>query len=252
MRESASGSPVVEATDLFRSFGRKEALSGVSLTVNAGESVALFGPNGAGKTTLLRTLGGLLRPTRGSAAIHGHLLPGDAADRSRIGIVSHQSLLYDALSARENVVFAARLYRVGDPAAAAALALERMGMSAKMDVPVRSLSRGMQQRVSIARAIVHSPAVILADEPYAGLDDDGARSLTMFLNELRLGGTAMIVVTHNIAEGLSLATRAVVMNAGRIVHNAESGAVSESAFQSEYRNLTGRGTATGPAATIVR
>jgi heme exporter protein A len=238
MRESANGSPVVEAIDLVRSFGRKEALSGVSLAMSAGDCVALFGPNGAGKTTLLRTLGGLLRPTRGTAAIQGHALPGDAAVRSRIGIISHHSLLYDALTALENVVFAARLYRVADPAASAARSLDRMGMSAKMNVPVRSLSRGMQQRVSIARAMVHSPAVILADEPYSGLDDDGARSLTMLLNELRSAGAAMIVVTHNIAEGLSLATRAMVMNGGRIVHVADTASLTEAAFQSEYRQLT--------------
>lgn len=250
MRETANGSPVVEAKDLFRSFGRKEALSGVSLTVNVGDSIALFGPNGAGKTTLLRTLGGLLRPTRGEAAIEGHLLPGDAILRSRIGIISHHSLLYEALTAAENVAFAARLYRVADPVAAAARSLERMGMSAWMNVPVRSLSRGMQQRVSIARAMVHSPAVILADEPYSGLDDDGARSLTALLNELRSAGAAMIVVTHNISEGLSLATRAVVMNAGRIVYSGERASLTESTFQSEYRELVGVRAADRPSAEI--
>ena len=239
MRETANRPPVVEAKELFRSFGRKEALTGVSLAVNAGDCIALFGPNGAGKTTLLRTLGGLLRPTRGEAAIEGRLLPGDASLRSRIGIISHHSLLYDALTAAENVVFAARLYRVADPVAAAARSLERMGIPVGMNAPVRSLSRGMRQRVSIARAIVHSPAVILADEPYSGLDDEGARSLTGLLNELRSAGAAMVVVTHNISEGLSLATRAVVMNSGRIVLSGDRGSLTESTFQSDYRKLVG-------------
>lgn len=217
MGTSAKGSPVVQAKGLYRSFGRKEALCGVSLAVDGGECLALFGPNGAGKTTLLKTLAGLLRPTRGEASIEGHRLPGDSAVRGRVGIISHHSLLYDALTAGENVVFAAELYRVNQPREAAERALERMGMSSRINVPVRALSRGMQQRVSIARAMVHSPAVILADEPYSGLDDEGSRSLTALLSELRSSGAAMIVVTHNRAEGLSLATHSAEMKAGQIV-----------------------------------
>jgi heme exporter protein A len=182
--------------------------------------VALFGPNGAGKTTLLRTLAGLLRPTRGEASIEGRTLPGDAGVRARVGIISHHSLLYDALTALENVTFAASLYSVPDPAVAATRALDRMGMSAKMNSPVRSLSRGMQQRVSIARATVHSPSVILADEPYSGLDEEGSRSLTALLGELRDAGAAMIVVTHNVAEGKSIATHIGEMNAGRMIRTS--------------------------------
>jgi heme exporter protein A len=241
MNETASGSPAVEAKDLFRSFGRKEALSGVSIAVHAGECVALFGPNGAGKTTLLRTFGGLLRPTRGGASIEGRSLPGDAAIRAHVGMVSHHSLLYDALSALENVMFAARLYSMQDPRGAATRTLDRMGMSAKMNAPVRSLSRGMQQRVSIARATVHSPVVILADEPYSGLDEEGSRSLTVLLGELRAAGAAMIVVTHNISEGFALATHAAVMSAGRIVSYAPRDSMNDAGFPARYRALVGGG-----------
>jgi heme ABC exporter, ATP-binding protein CcmA len=239
MRPSSSSSPEVETKELFRSFGRKNALSGVSFTVRAGECLALFGPNGAGKTTLLRTLAGLLRPTGGEARIEGHALPGGPGVRARIGIVSHHSLLYDALTALENVTFAARLYSVSQPEAAAADVLRRLGMSAKMNSPVRSLSRGMQQRVSIARAMVHAPAVILADEPYSGLDDEGSRSLTTLLNELREAGAAMIVVTHNISEGLAVATHASVMSAGKMVTNLAREAIDEASFPAHYRNLVG-------------
>jgi heme exporter protein A len=239
MREPANPPPVVEAIELSRSFGRKEALSGVSFTVCAGECLALFGPNGAGKTTLLRTLAGLLRPSRGQARIEGHAIPGGAGVRSRVGIVSHHSMLYDALSALENVVFAARLYGVASPASAGASALERMGMSSKMNSPVRSLSRGMQQRVSIARAMVHSPSVILADEPYSGLDEEGSRSLTSYLAEVRSAGAAMIVVTHNISEGLALASHAAVMNAGRMVSILARESINEASFPAQYRTLIG-------------
>lgn len=239
MHSSAGTAPEVEAKELVRSFGRKNALSGASFTVHAGECLALFGPNGAGKTTLLRTLAGLLRPTSGEARIEGRLLPGGPEVRARIGIVSHHSLLYDALTALENVSFAARLYSVAQPEAAAAAVLQRMGLSAKLNAPVRSLSRGMQQRVSISRAMVHSPAVILADEPYSGLDDEGSRSLTTLLGELRASGAAMIVVTHNIPEGLNVATHAAVMSGGKMVSHLSRGAIDEADFPAHYRALTG-------------
>ena len=240
MQECSSAAPAVEAEGLVRSFGRKEALSGVSFTLRTGECLALFGPNGAGKTTLLRTLCGLLKPTRGHARIQGVELPGDSTTRSRVGLISHHTLLYDALSARENVTFAARLYGMPDAGMAAARALERMGISARMNAPVRSLSRGMQQRVSIARATVHAPSVILADEPYAGLDDEGSRSLTTLLAELRGAGTAMILVTHNIAEGLAIATHAGVLVAGRLKTLVPRSSVDEATFPDQYRALAGR------------
>jgi len=237
MHQSAAGAPVVETTDLSRSFGRKTALSGVSIAVRGGECLAVFGPNGAGKTTLLRTLAGLLRPTTGSARINGNALPGGPDVRGAVGIVSHQSLLYDALTVLENVTFAARLYSVTDPAGAAIRALERMGMASRLNAPVRSLSRGMQQRVSIARGTVHSPSLILADEPYAGLDDDGSRSLTALLGELRDAGGAMVVVTHNIAEGLNLATHVAVMREGRVVSFSARDSIDEASFPAQYRAL---------------
>ena len=245
MQGSSSAAPAVEAEGLVRSFGRKQALSGVSFTLRIGECLALFGPNGAGKTTLLRTLCGLLKPTRGRARINGAELPGGSAIRSRIGLITHHTLLYDALSARENVTFAARLYGMPEAGPAAARALDRMGISARMNAPVRSLSRGMQQRVSIARATVHTPSVILADEPYAGLDDDGARSLTSLLGELRAAGTAIILVTHNIAEGLSVATHAGILVAGRFATLVPRSSLDDAAFHEQYRAITGGAQAGG-------
>ncbi|HST08469.1 MAG TPA: heme ABC exporter ATP-binding protein CcmA, partial [Gemmatimonadaceae bacterium] len=177
--------PIVEVNDLARSFGSRRALAGVSLSLSAGECLAVFGPNGAGKTTLLRVLAGLLKPTSGTARVSGIELPGGALARSRIGLISHHTMLYDALTPRENVSFAARLYGIRDASARVDDALRRMSMLDRANAPVRSLSRGMQQRVSIARAMVHSPQLVLADEPYSGLDDSGARALTALLQELR-------------------------------------------------------------------
>src|SRR5688500_20345708 len=141
----SADAPLLEAAGLGRSFGSRRAVADVSLSLRAGECLALFGPNGAGKTTLLRVLAGLLKPSAGSARTSGISLPGGAAARSRIGLISHHTMLYDALSAREKVSFAAGLYGVRDRARVES-ALGRMSMLERADTSVRSLSRGMQQR----------------------------------------------------------------------------------------------------------
>ena len=226
--------PVVEADSLSRAFGHTQAVADVSFSLAAGECLALFGPNGAGKSTLLRVLAGLLKPSRGRATVSGVALPGGAEVRSKVGLISHHTMLYDALSARENVSFAARLHGIADSGRVTA-ALERMSLLDQADAPVRSLSRGMQQRVSIARAMVHSPRLVLADEPYNGLDDKGARALTSLLHELRAAGTAIILVTHNLPEGLALASRAIMMNRGRFVRDELRSQLNAASYADSYR-----------------
>jgi heme exporter protein A len=234
-----NGNPVavVEADSIARAFGARRAVDGVTLRVQSGETLALFGPNGAGKTTLLRLLGGLLKPTGGSAKVGGEKVPGGAAVRRQIGLISHHTLLYDALTARENVEFFARLYGVKSPRDSAVRSLERMRIADRADTPVRALSRGMKQRVSIARATVHNPTVVLADEPFTGLDASGARALSDLLAELRSSGAALVLVTHNIDEGLSLATHAAVMHRGKLVRSDIRSSIDESKFAAEYREL---------------
>jgi heme exporter protein A len=232
---------VMEADSVARAFGARRAVDGVSLSVHAGECLAVFGPNGAGKTTLLRLLGGLLKPSSGTARIAGEKVPGGPAIRRRIGLISHRTLLYDALTARENVEFFARLYEVADPGAAATRALDRMKIADRAATPVRALSRGMKQRVSIARATVHGPGVVLADEPFAGLDVTGATALSELLGELRSSGAALLLVTHNIDEGLSLATHAAIMHEGQLLHNSRADALPPSEFNLRYRQLVSAG-----------
>ncbi len=234
---SASGPapPIVEVAELAREFGSRRAVAGVTFSLAAGECLALFGPNGAGKTTLLRVLAGLLRPTSGSARVCGIQLPGGALARSRVGLISHHTMLYEALSSRENVSFSARLYGIRDSRARVEDSLRRMSMLERADTPVRSLSRGMQQRVSIARAMVHSPQLVLADEPYSGLDESGARALTSLLQELRSAGSAIIVVTHNLVEGLSLATYAAVMQRGKFVRYDAADRINAGSYVTAYR-----------------
>jgi len=238
---STGATPIVEVADLTREFGPTQAVAGVTLSLAPGECLALFGPNGAGKTTLLRVLAGLLKPTSGSARISGIALPGGPLARSRVGLISHHTMLYEALSARENVTFSAHLYGIRDARARVEDALRRMSMLDRADASVRSLSRGMQQRVSIARAMVHSPQLVLADEPYSGLDESGARALTLVLQELRSAGTAIIVVTHNLIEGLSLATHAAVMQRGRFVRYEAASRIDAKSYAATYREALAAG-----------
>jgi len=236
-----AAAPVVEVANLTREFGPRQAVAGVTFSLAPGECLALFGPNGAGKTTLLRVLAGLLKPTSGTARISGIVLPGGPLARSRVGLISHHTMLYDSLSARENVSFSARLYGIRDAKARVEDSLLRMSMLERGDAPVRSLSRGMQQRVSIARAMVHSPQLVLADEPYSGLDESGARSLTAVLQELRSAGTAIIVVTHNLLEGLSLATHAAVMQRGKFVRYDSAENIDPRSYAISYREALATG-----------
>ena len=228
--------PLVEAKALARSFGARRAVDGVDVALAPGECLALFGPNGAGKTTLLRLLAGLLSPTAGTAAIGSVPLPGASA-RGRIGLVSHRSMLYDALTARENVTFAARLHGLTDVDGAVQRALEALRVADRADVAVRALSRGLQQRVAIARAIVHAPDVLLADEPYTGLDEQGGAALTSLLLERRAAGAALVVVTHHLQEGLALASHAAVMRAGRFVRFDRVDGLDAVRYAADYREM---------------
>jgi heme exporter protein A len=232
---------MVEATELARVFGPRKAVAGVTFSLAPGDCLAIFGPNGAGKTTLLRLLAGLLKPSSGTARLAGIPLPGGTLARSRVGLISHHTMLYEALSARENVSFAARLYGIRDPLKRVDDSLRRMSMIERADAPVRLLSRGMQQRVSIARAMVHSPQVVLADEPYSGLDESGARALTALLRELRSAGTAVVIVTHNLTEGLSLATHVAVMQRGKFVRYDASDRLDPASYAATYREAVASG-----------
>jgi heme exporter protein A len=232
-----SHAPVVESEGLVRAFGSRRAVDGVSLTLRAGECLALFGPNGAGKTTLLRLLAGLLAPTAGQCRVSGVSLRSGRAARAQVGLVSHASMLYAALTAHENVEFAARMYGVADPAGAATRALAQMRVADRAKAPVRALSRGLQQRVSIARAIVHAPRLLLCDEPYTGLDEVGSAALTAALAERRDAGAALLLVTHNLGEGLALATHAAIMRRGRFARHESRTALDPASYASAYRDL---------------
>ena len=206
---------LLSATGLVRRFGAARALDGVDLSLGAGETFVLAGPNGAGKTTLLRVLAGLTRPTAGTVMVRGRRVQaGDAESRRPIGLVSHHSLLYDDLPLVENLVFAARLYGLEDPAGRAAAALASAGLAARAQASPRALSRGLLQRAAIARALLHQPALLLLDEPFTGLDAEAAAGLRRSLERHAEAGGSAVVVTHHVSEAWPLATHVGVLRAG--------------------------------------
>jgi heme exporter protein A len=238
LTQPQEGVPVCETVALVRRFGRRRAVNGIDLRIGAGECLALFGPNGAGKTTLLRLLAGLLRPTSGEVRILGApLTSGAVAQRGEVGLISHQSMLYDVLTVAENIEFAAKLHGVRDTRSATAAAVERLGLRGRELTPVRALSRGWQQRVSIARAIVHQPALVLLDEPYTGLDVAGASALTLLLRSLRDAGSALALVTHSVDEGLALSTHAAILLDGTIRTIERADGLDPAAYAESYRRM---------------
>jgi heme exporter protein A len=223
MMAEPSSNSAIAAERLCKKFGAVRAVQDVSFSVATGECVALFGLNGAGKTTLLRLLTGSLRLTSGSFTIDG-LDPrrDDLEIRSRIGLISHQSFLYDDLTARQNLEFFARLYAVPEPARRAAELLDEMALSSRADDSVGTFSRGMQQRVSLARALVHRPALIFLDEPFTGLDPQAARALRAMLERIRDERRTILMTTHDLARGLELSDRWITLSRGRILDQGAS------------------------------
>jgi len=196
---------------LERRFGDRPALRGVSVRVGEGQTLAVFGANGAGKTTLLRVLATLLRPHGGSVSVLGASLPGEAWKvRGRVGFVGHEPLLYPDLTARENLLFHARLH--GVDASRAERLLREVGVAGRAGDPVRELSRGMVQRLAAARAVLHDPAVLLLDEPRAGLDRAAAEYLEPLVG--RASGRTRVFVTHDVERGLREADVVLGLRAG--------------------------------------
>ncbi|MFZ5918730.1 MAG: heme ABC exporter ATP-binding protein CcmA [Chloroflexota bacterium] len=229
---------IIEVRHVGKSFGSHVVLRGVSLSVNEGEFLTLVGPNGAGKTTFLRILAALSRPSSGQVWVDGWNLADGAAElRQRIGFISHQPLLYGDLTAEENLRFYGRLYSVPDLAARIDEVLQQVGLLARRRDAVRAFSRGMQQRLAIARAILHHPAVMLLDEPYTGLDQQAAAMLDEVMRAVGTHSRTVLMTTHDLERGLEMSDRVAILVNGQVAFEAPRAGLTQISFRQAYQDV---------------
>ena len=258
---TAAAPAMIELRKLTKAFGRKVVLRGIDLTVGAGESLVIFGPNGAGKTTLMRILASLSRPSSGTVHIGGlDMATHSDGIRRHLGLVSHAPLLYDSLTGEENLRFFARLYRMPDPGPRIMSLLEQVGLVRRRGDLVRTYSRGMVQRLAIARALLHDPQVLLLDEPDTGLDPQAAEMLHHLLAKLgnhttgevagsdgvattpsegSSFGRTIVTITHSIERGLAIADRVAIIANGRVVYEADAAGLGSTDFRPIYDHYVG-------------
>lgn len=239
---AASVETVVEARGLVKEYGAVVAVDGIDLALGRGEFLTIFGPNGAGKSSLLKMLAGAMRATRGTVSIGG--VPLDFSDgewRRRVGMLSHQGFLYPQLTAEENLRFYGKLFGLDDLDRRIPARLERVGLADRARSAVHGLSHGMRQRLALARALLHDPDLVLLDEPYTGLDPAAATVLREVLRELRSGRRTVVMVTHNLTEGLALATRVAIQVRGRLAWEGARADVEEVGFERFYHEVVDEG-----------
>lgn len=220
------GAPALVVRELVQRLGRTEVLRGVSFQVDAGEVLAIMGPNGAGKTTLLRVLGTLLPPTRGQVLVCGcDVRASGPGLRRSIGFLGHHTFLYPQLTGWENLWFWARAFAVPGPEARVREMLEAVGLALFAHEPVRHYSRGMQQRLALARALLHDPVLLLLDEPYTGLDPEAAALLDGFIRQWRGRGRTVVMTSHDPGRSLAASDRVLVLRRGRVAWLGPSAAM---------------------------
>lgn len=230
---------MIKVNGLVKQFGLNPVLRGVNLHVAAREFVTLVGANGAGKSTLLRIVATLSRPTAGEVRVGGWLLPQQASRvRRHIGLVSHHPLLYGDLSAAENLQFYARLYQLPDAEERVIEGLRLVGLFGRQRDPVRTFSRGMLQRLTIARATLHEPEVLLLDEPYTGLDQEATALLNDLLLQQMEKGRTILMITHDLVHGLQLCDRIAILSRGKIAVEVERQQTNPAEFLELYTQVT--------------
>jgi ABC-type multidrug transport system ATPase subunit len=208
---------ILRARDIQKRFGRRRILQGASLDLAPGEIVHLSGANGSGKTTFAQIVATVLRADRGTVSLDGEPVERRLrAARRALGFASHRPLLYLGLTPLENLAFFGRLAGVGDAPARALAMLDRFGLAPFARTPIERFSRGMLQRVALTRALLPEPRVLVLDEPYAGLDDEGASTLNGLLAEARARGAAALIISHERARAGALVSRGLTLRAGRI------------------------------------
>ena len=228
---------VVEAENLQKTFAWVPVLDDVSCCIAAGEIIGIFGPNGAGKTTFLRLLATLLKPSGGTLTLFGGA-PYEPAVRRKLGFLGHESFLYPDLTPRENLTFYGRAYCLTDLPNRIADILTQVGLHDWGNTPVRTFSRGMEQRLALARALLHEPDLLLLDEPYTGLDSYGVAILQHALAHAKTQGKTVMLTTHDFALGLALCDRALIFNRGRLSWQSDGRLPSVEEFIEIYQAKT--------------
>ncbi len=239
----ASGPPRLEVEGLTRAFGARVALEDVTFSLEAGGFLVVLGPNGAGKTTLLSILARILRPDGGRVLLDGEdWLSADPARQRELGLASHATFLYDGLTAAENLAFYAVLYGLADPAGAARGALAEAGLERLADRRAGTFSRGESQRLTIARALLHKPRLLLLDEPFSGLDPAAARRLGATLSQVHGAGRTVVLTTHDLARAPEAATHVMVLADGAVRAAGTLAAMTAADLEEAYgRALAGGG-----------
>ena len=225
---------LIFARGLEKRFGPVRALRALDLEVRAGSTLAVIGPNGAGKSTLLRLLSGLTRPSGGTLRV-GRNRGDRRSRRGQVGLIAHSSFLYPTLSARENLILAARLYQVANPAERADALLEEQDLAWVAERRAGSFSRGMSQRLSIARGLVHDPEIVLLDEPFSGLDPRAASRLAERLGALRTAHRTVVLVTHDLARAAELSDEILLLVRGESVALPSRAGRDAAALEQHYR-----------------
>ncbi len=233
--------PIIKAEKVEKIFGHIKALRGIDLTVRKGEFLTIFGPNGAGKTTLIKILTMLMKPTSGKIIIAGaDIAKEKSAELKRmIGMISHNTFLYDNLTAHENLRFYASMYNSKADKEKLYSLLSEVGLYDRKDDPVRTYSRGMQQRLSIARGIVHDPEIVFLDEPFTGLDQHAAKMLQTLLASIHTAGRTVVMVTHNLPRALEMSETIAILSQGKIVFHAPSKEIEHEKFELLYLDAVG-------------
>lgn len=234
-------SNIVTLKNVFKIYGHVTALKNISFDINKGDFISIFGANGAGKSTLLKILSNQTRPTKGE--IFYSSIPAKKLQdsyRKKFGVISHQPFVYENLSALENLIFYGNLYGVKKAEKRAIELLKRVDLYSRRNDLIRTFSRGMLQRVSIARALVHNPEMIFLDEPYTGLDSVASLSLTNILKEQLEGNKTILMVTHDLKIGLGLSSKVIILNKGQIVYSEKRSNINEASFEKLYLTYAGK------------
>lgn len=230
----------IEVRGLTKSFGDRLALNGVELKVKRGEALSVFGPNGAGKTTLIKVLATLLKPTTGIVRVAGLDLQKSSMEiRRKIGVISHQTFLYDELTALENLKFYGKMYDVPNLEERIHEVITKVGLASRLHQQVRTLSRGMQQRLTIARAVLHNPPIMLLDEPETGLDENAHAMLNEMLSAFDGGQRTVIMTTHSLERGFEMGDRVAILVEGKIAYEESKRCLDVVTLRECYYRYTG-------------